>query len=70
MIHVWQWLAAVLPEGQQAIDCAPRCEAAGERLGLRLHLGIHAARIAAASAPGEVLEEIASTEMAPAGTAP
>jgi hypothetical protein len=20
MIHVWQWFAAVLPEGQQAID--------------------------------------------------
>jgi class 3 adenylate cyclase len=64
---------AVLTSARQAIDCALRCEAAGEPLGLKLHLGIHAgdviregnnvyggavniaARIAAASAPGEVL---------------
>jgi class 3 adenylate cyclase len=64
---------AVFTSARQAIDCALRCEAAGEPLGLRLHLGIHAgdviregnnvyggavniaARIAAASAPGEVL---------------
>jgi class 3 adenylate cyclase len=64
---------AVFTSARQAIDCALRCEAAGEPLGLRLHLGIHAgdviregnnvyggavniaARIAAASEPGEVL---------------
>ncbi len=64
---------AVFTSARQAIDCALRCEAAGEPLGLQLHLGIHAgdviregnnvyggavniaARIAAASAPGEVL---------------
>ena len=64
---------AVFTSARQAIDCALRCEAAGEPLGLQLHLGIHAgdviregnnvyggavniaARIAAASEPGEVL---------------
>jgi class 3 adenylate cyclase len=64
---------AVFTSARQAIDCALRCEATGEPLGLQLHLGIHAgdviregnnvyggavniaARIAAASAPGEVL---------------
>ena len=64
---------AVFTSARQAIECALRCNAAGEPLGLRLHLGIHAgdviregnnvfggavniaARIAAASAPGEVL---------------
>jgi class 3 adenylate cyclase len=64
---------AVFTSARGAIDCALRCEAAGEPLGLQLHLGIHAgdviregnnvyggavniaARIAAASAPGEVL---------------
>jgi class 3 adenylate cyclase len=64
---------AVFTSARGAIDCALRCEAAGEPLGLRLHLGIHAgdviregnnvyggavniaARIAAASQPGEVL---------------
>jgi class 3 adenylate cyclase len=64
---------AVFTSARQAIDCALRCEAAGEPLGLQLHVGIHAgdviregnnvyggavniaARIAAASAPGEVL---------------
>ncbi len=64
---------AVFTSARQAIECALRCEAAGEPLGLRLHLGIHAgdviregnnvyggavniaARIAAASQPGEVL---------------
>jgi class 3 adenylate cyclase len=64
---------AVFTSARQAIDCALRCEAAGQPLGLRLHLGIHAgdviregnnvyggavniaARIAAASEPGEVL---------------
>ena len=64
---------AVFTSARQAIDCALRCEAAGQPLGLQLHLGIHAgdviregnnvyggavniaARIAGASAPGEVL---------------
>jgi class 3 adenylate cyclase len=64
---------AVFTSARQAIECALRCEAVGEPLGLKLHLGIHAgdviregnnvyggavniaARIAAASAPGEVL---------------
>jgi len=64
---------AVFTSARQAIDCALRCEAAGQPLGLQLHLGIHAgdviregnnvyggavniaARIAAASPPGEVL---------------
>ncbi|MEE8347362.1 MAG: adenylate/guanylate cyclase domain-containing protein [Dehalococcoidia bacterium] len=64
---------AVFTSARQAIDCALRCDAAGEPLGLQLHLGIHAgdviregnniyggavniaARIATASAPGEVL---------------
>ncbi len=64
---------AVFTSARQAIDCALRCEAASEPLGLQLHLGIHAgdviregdnvyggavniaARIATASAPGEVL---------------
>ncbi len=64
---------AVFTSARGAIDCALRCEAAGEPLGLQLHLGIHAgdviregnnvyggavniaARIAAASEPGEVL---------------
>ena len=64
---------AVFTSARQAIDCALRCDAASEPLGLQLHLGIHAgdviregnnvyggavniaARIAAASAPGEVL---------------
>ncbi len=64
---------AVFTSARQAIDCALRCEAAGEPMGLQLHLGIHAgdviregnnvyggavniaARIAAASEPGEVL---------------
>jgi class 3 adenylate cyclase/pimeloyl-ACP methyl ester carboxylesterase len=64
---------AVFTSARQAIDCALRCESAGEPLGLQLHLGIHAgdviregnnvyggavniaARIAAASEPGEVL---------------
>jgi len=64
---------AVFTSARQAIDCALRCDAASEPLGLRLHLGIHAgdviregnnvyggavniaARIAAASEPGEVL---------------
>jgi class 3 adenylate cyclase len=64
---------AVFTSARGAIDCALRCEAAGEPVGLQLHLGIHAgdviregnnvyggavniaARIAAASQPGEVL---------------
>ncbi|MEE8385587.1 MAG: adenylate/guanylate cyclase domain-containing protein [Dehalococcoidia bacterium] len=64
---------AVFTSARQAIDCALRCNAAGEPVGLQLHLGIHAgdviregnnvyggavniaARIAGASAPGEVL---------------
>ena len=69
---------AVFTSARQAIECALRCDAASEPLGLRLHLGIHAgdvireddpdgranvyggavniaARIAGASAPGEVL---------------
>ncbi len=64
---------AVFTSARQAIDCALRCNAASEPLGLQLHLGIHAgdviregnnvyggavniaARIATASAPGEVL---------------
>jgi class 3 adenylate cyclase len=64
---------AVFTSARQAIECALRCEATGEPLGLRLHVGIHAgdviregnnvyggavniaARIAAASEPGEVL---------------
>jgi class 3 adenylate cyclase len=33
---------AVFTSARQAIDCALRCEAAGEPLGLQLHLGIHA----------------------------
>jgi class 3 adenylate cyclase len=64
---------AVFTSARQAIDCALRCNVAGESVGLQLHLGIHAgdviregnnvyggavniaARIATASAPGEVL---------------
>jgi class 3 adenylate cyclase len=64
---------AVFTSARQAIECALRSNAAGEPLGLQLHLGIHAgdviregnnvyggavniaARIAGASAPGEVL---------------
>jgi len=64
---------AVFTSARQAIDCALRCNGAGESVGLQLHLGIHAgdviregnnvyggavniaARIAGASAPGEVL---------------
>src|SRR3972149_3557046 len=64
---------AVFTSARQAIDCALRCNAAGESVGLQLHLGIHAgdviregntvyggaaniaARIAGASARGEVL---------------
>jgi class 3 adenylate cyclase len=64
---------AVFPSASQAIDAALRCSAAGDGVGLKLHLGIHAgdiirednnvyggavniaARIAAASAPGELL---------------
>jgi class 3 adenylate cyclase len=64
---------AVFTSARQAIECALRCNAASEPLGLQLHLGIHAgdviregnnvyggavniaARIATASAPGEVL---------------
>jgi class 3 adenylate cyclase len=64
---------AVFTSARQAIDCALRCRAASQPLGLQLHLGIHAgdviregnnvyggavniaARIAAASQPGEVL---------------
>jgi len=64
---------AVFTSARQAIECALRCNAAGEPAGLQLHLGIHAgdviregnnvyggavniaARIAGASAPGEVL---------------
>jgi class 3 adenylate cyclase len=64
---------AVFTSARQAIDCALRCRAASQPLGLQLHLGIHAgdviregnnvfggavniaARIAAASKPGEVL---------------
>jgi class 3 adenylate cyclase len=64
---------AVFTSARQAIECALRCNAASEPVGLRLHLGIHAgdviregnnvyggavniaARIAGASAPGEVL---------------
>ncbi len=64
---------AVFTSARQAIECALRCDAASEPLGLQLHLGIHAgdviregnnvyggavniaARIAGASAPGEVL---------------
>ncbi len=64
---------AVFTSARQAIECALRCNAASDSVGLRLHLGIHAgdviregnnvyggavniaARIAAASAPGEVL---------------
>ncbi len=64
---------AVFTSARQAIECALRCNAAGEPMGLQLHLGIHAgdviregnnvyggavniaARIATASAPGEVL---------------
>jgi len=33
---------AVFTSARQAIDCALRCNAAGEPVGLRLHLGIHA----------------------------
>jgi class 3 adenylate cyclase len=64
---------AVFTSARQAIECALRCNGAGETVGLQLHLGIHAgdviregnnvyggavniaARIAGASAPGEVL---------------
>jgi len=64
---------AVFTSARQAIECALRCNAASEPVGLQLHLGIHAgdviregnnvyggavniaARIATASAPGEVL---------------
>jgi class 3 adenylate cyclase len=64
---------AVFSSASQAIDAALRCSAAGDGVGLKLHLGIHAgdvireannvyggavniaARIAAASAPGEIL---------------
>jgi class 3 adenylate cyclase len=64
---------AVFTSARQAIECALRCNTAGESVGLQLHLGIHAgdviregnnvyggavniaARIAGASAPGEVL---------------
>jgi len=64
---------AVFTSARQAIECALRCNAASEPVGLQLHLGIHAgdvireennvyggavniaARIASASAPGEVL---------------
>ncbi len=69
---------AVFTSARQAIECALRCNAAGDSAELRLHLGIHAgdvireedpdgranvyggavniaARIAGASAPGEVL---------------
>jgi class 3 adenylate cyclase len=64
---------AVFTSARQAIDCALRCNGAGETVGLALHLGVHAgdviregnnvyggavniaARIAGASAPGEVL---------------
>jgi len=64
---------AVFTSARQAIECALRCNGAGESVGLQLHLGIHAgdviregnnvyggavniaARIAAASPPGEVL---------------
>jgi class 3 adenylate cyclase len=64
---------AVFTSARQAIECALRCNAASEPVGLQLHLGIHAgdviregnnvyggavniaARIAGASAPGEVL---------------
>ena len=64
---------AVFTSARQAIDCALRCNAASEPIGLQLHLGVHAgdviregnnvyggavniaARIASASAPGEVL---------------
>jgi class 3 adenylate cyclase len=69
---------AVFTSARQAIECALRCNAASQPVGLQLHLGIHAgdvireedpdgranvyggavniaARIAAASAPGEVL---------------
>ena len=64
---------AVFTSARQAIECALRCNGAGESVGLQLHLGIHAgdviregnnvyggavniaARIAGASAPGEVL---------------
>jgi class 3 adenylate cyclase len=66
-------LLAVFTSARQAIECALRCNGAGEPVGLQLHLGIHAgdviqegnnvyggavniaARIAGASAPGEVL---------------
>ena len=33
---------AVFTSARQAIDCALHCDAAGEPLGLQLHLGIHA----------------------------
>jgi class 3 adenylate cyclase/pimeloyl-ACP methyl ester carboxylesterase len=64
---------AIFSSASQAIDAALRCGAAGDGVGLKLHLGIHAgdvireannvyggavniaARIAAASAPGEIL---------------
>jgi len=64
---------AVFTSARQAIECALRCNGAGDSVGLQLHLGIHAgdviregnnvyggavniaARIAGASAPGEVL---------------
>ncbi len=64
---------AAFTSARQAIECALRCNGAGESVGLKLHLGIHAgdviregnnvyggavniaARIAGASAPGEVL---------------
>ncbi len=64
---------AVFTSARQAIECALRCNDAGDSVDLRLHLGIHAgdviregnnvyggavniaARIAGASAPGEVL---------------
>ncbi len=64
---------AVFTSARQAIECALRCNGAGDSVGLQLHLGINAgdviregnnvyggavniaARIAGASAPGEVL---------------
>ncbi len=64
---------AVFTSARQAIECALRCNAAGDSVELQLHLGIHAgdviregnnvyggavniaARIAGATAPGEVL---------------
>jgi len=45
---------AVFTSARQAIECALRCDAASQPLGLRLHLGIHA---------GDVIRAIGDTEV-------